>query len=71
MDSKKLKLEIFRKYFLIERAQMLQALEFMHKHGFFHRDMKPENVLVQTMPKSFSTSAEMSVLIKIVFLNLL
>lgn len=25
--------------------QMLQGLQFMHKNGFFHRDMKPENVL--------------------------
>lgn len=23
-----------------------EALAFMHKHGFFHRDMKPENILV-------------------------
>ncbi|XP_015109653.1 serine/threonine-protein kinase dyf-5 isoform X2 [Diachasma alloeum] len=25
--------------------QILQGLAFMHKHGFFHRDMKPENLL--------------------------
>ena len=26
--------------------QILQALAYMHKVGFFHRDMKPENLLV-------------------------
>ena len=26
--------------------QTLQGLAFMHKYGFFHRDMKPENLLV-------------------------
>lgn len=26
-------------------CQVLQGLAFMHKHGFFHRDMKPENLL--------------------------
>jgi len=26
--------------------QILQALAYMHKHGYFHRDMKPENLLV-------------------------
>eukprot|EP01105_Mastigella_eilhardi_P022791 TRINITY_DN5669_c0_g1_i1.p1 TRINITY_DN5669_c0_g1~~TRINITY_DN5669_c0_g1_i1.p1 ORF type:complete len:494 (-),score=118.95 TRINITY_DN5669_c0_g1_i1:75-1556(-) len=26
--------------------QVLIGLEFMHKHGFFHRDMKPENLLM-------------------------
>ncbi|KAL7648356.1 UNVERIFIED_CONTAM: hypothetical protein RMT77_000262 [Armadillidium vulgare] len=25
--------------------QILQGLAFMHKHGYFHRDMKPENLL--------------------------
>ncbi|XP_037541321.1 serine/threonine-protein kinase ICK [Nematolebias whitei] len=25
--------------------QILQGLVFIHKHGFFHRDMKPENLL--------------------------
>ncbi|CAM9495292.1 unnamed protein product, partial [Heterosigma akashiwo] len=27
--------------------QMFQGLTFMHKHGFFHRDVKPENMLVK------------------------
>jgi len=27
--------------------QSLQGLAYMHKHGFFHRDMKPENLMVQ------------------------
>jgi hypothetical protein len=26
--------------------QIFQGLAFMHKHGFFHRDVKPENMLV-------------------------
>jgi protein kinase len=26
--------------------QILQGLYFMHKNGYFHRDMKPENILV-------------------------
>lgn len=26
--------------------QIFQGLAYMHKHGFFHRDMKPENLLV-------------------------
>lgn len=27
--------------------QTLLGLAYMHKHGFFHRDMKPENMLVK------------------------
>jgi protein kinase len=27
--------------------QVLQGLAFMHKHGFFHRDVKPENMLIK------------------------
>jgi protein kinase len=26
--------------------QILNGLAYMHKHGFFHRDMKPENLLI-------------------------
>ena len=26
--------------------QTLSGLAFMHKYGFFHRDMKPENILI-------------------------
>ena len=26
-------------------VKVLQGLAFMHKHGYFHRDMKPENLL--------------------------
>ncbi|XP_076028582.1 uncharacterized protein LOC143017709 [Oratosquilla oratoria] len=26
-------------------CQVLQGMAFMHKHGYFHRDMKPENLL--------------------------
>ncbi|KAG7171618.1 Serine/threonine-protein kinase MAK-like [Homarus americanus] len=26
-------------------CQVLQGLAFMHRHGYFHRDMKPENLL--------------------------
>lgn len=26
-------------------AKIFQGLAFMHRHGFFHRDMKPENLL--------------------------
>ena len=27
--------------------QIYQGLAFVHKHGFFHRDVKPENMLVK------------------------
>lgn len=27
--------------------QILQGLAFMHKNGFFHRDVKPENMLTK------------------------
>ena len=27
-------------------SRMFQAVNHVHKHGYFHRDMKPENLLV-------------------------
>jgi serine/threonine protein kinase len=27
--------------------QILQAVNYMHRHGYFHRDLKPENILCQ------------------------
>ena len=27
--------------------QVILGMAYMHKHGFFHRDMKPENLLVK------------------------
>lgn len=27
--------------------QVVQGLAYVHKHGFFHRDLKPDNILVQ------------------------
>lgn len=30
--------------------QMLQALAYVHKRGYFHRDMKPENLLIRKEP---------------------
>lgn len=29
--------------------QMFRGIEHVHSHGFFHRDMKPENVLITTL----------------------
>eukprot|EP00959_Pyramimonas_sp_CCMP1952_P110138 2304420-Pyramimonas_sp.AAC.1 len=26
--------------------QIIQSMAYIHKHGYFHRDMKPENLLV-------------------------
>lgn len=31
-------------------AQLLEGLSFMHEHGFAHRDLKPQNVLVVHKP---------------------
>ena len=31
---------------LVETANPAQAVNHVHKHGYFHRDMKPENLLV-------------------------
>ena len=42
-DSKRLFEESKIKWILY---QILLGLAYMHKHGFFHRDMKPENLLV-------------------------
>lgn len=30
---------------MIFTYKIFQGLAFMHRHGFFHRDMKPENLL--------------------------
>ena len=42
-DANKLFVESKVKWILY---QILLGLAYMHKHGFFHRDMKPENLLV-------------------------
>ncbi len=35
--------------------QIISGLAYMHKHGFFHRDMKPENLLVRSVRRNART----------------
>lgn len=52
--------------------QMFQGIAHVHAHGFFHRDMKPENVLITTLglgeypvPGSSATRQDVLVLAKV------
>lgn len=36
---------------IIYRFQILEGLYFIHSYGIFHRDMKPENILISTQKK--------------------
>ena len=53
-------------------VQLFQAVEYLHRHNICHRDLKPDNILIQSSEKktnTFSDSTNEPIKVMIVDLN--